>query len=123
MDSETSRHVVSLELVSAAGAEEIGGPDGTEAVAAARSELVVALWTEMKVALYMSSACGAGGDQGGAEEEVEDSANPARHYEADQHPEARTHRSTRSILADVADHEDVERGEKSPGDVKVGSEA
>lgn len=103
--------MVSLQLVAATGAEEVGGPDGSEAVPATRCELIVALRAEVEVTLDMGSASGASGNKRGAEKEVENSTYPAGHYEADQHPEARTHRSSRSILADVANHQDVKRGE------------
>ena len=115
--------MVSLEFVSATSAEEVGGPDSAEAVAAARCELIVALRTEVEVALDMGSAGRASGDQGGTEKEIKDSANPAGHYEADEHPEARAHSPSGSIFTDVADHEDVKGGEKSPRNVEIGAKA
>jgi hypothetical protein len=123
VNAETGRHVVSLELMAATSAEEIGRPDGPEAVSAARRELIVALRAEVEVTLDMGSAGGANGDEGGAEKEIEDSAYPTRHHEADDHPEARAHGSSRGIFTDVAHHQDVKGGEESPRDVEIGTEA
>src|SRR4051794_22156803 len=103
--------------MTAAGAELVGRPDGTEAVSAACGELIVTLRAEVEVALDVGATGGAFGNERGAQEEVEDGADSARHNEADQHPESRAHGATGCVFADVANHEDVERGEKSPSDV------
>lgn len=123
VNTEAGGDVIPFELVTATCAEQVGGSNGAEAVSAAGSELIVALRAEVEVALHMGPACGTCGDEGSAEEEVEYGANSTGHDEADQHPEPGTHRASGSILADVADHQDVERGEKAPGDVEVGAEA
>ena len=119
VNPEPSRHVIVLKFVTATGAELVGGADCTEAVAAACGELVVALRAEVKVTLHVGAACGTSGDKWRAQEEVKDSADSAWHDKTDEHPEARTHGAAGSILADVADHEDIEGCEESPGDVEV----
>jgi len=111
--------VIVLEFMTAAGAELVGGADRSEAIATACGELVVALRAEVKVTLRMGAACGTGGDKRRSKEEVEDGADSAGHNETDEHPKARTHGAAGSILADIADHEDIEGCEEPPGDVEV----
>src|SRR6185437_6271037 len=98
----------------ASGAELIGGAHCTEAVAAACGELVIALRAEVEVALHHGAAGRAAGDQGLAQEEVQHRSNAARHDEADQHPESRAHGTPGRVLADIADHQEVEGGEYAP---------
>ena len=119
VNPEPCRHVILLEFMTAAGAELVGGAYCSEAIAAACSELVVALRAEVKVTLHVGAARGTRGDKRRTKEEVENGTDSAGHDEADEHPKARTHGAARGILADVADHEDVEGGEESPGDVEV----
>lgn len=119
VNSQARRHVVAFQLVTAAGAKLVCGPDRAEAVSATGGELVIALRAEMEVTLDVGAAGGAGGNQWSPQEEVENCADSSRHDETDQHPEARTHGAAGRIFADVADHQNVERGEESPGDVEV----
>ena len=105
------------------GCKLVSGADGAEAVAAVGFELKVALGAEVEVALDVGGARRAAGDDGLAEEEVEDSANSARHDKADDDPEAGAHGAAGGVFADVADHEEVEGGEEAPGEVEVDAEA
>ena len=122
-DTEAGGHVVAAQLMAAAGAKLVSGADGAEAVAAVGFELKVALGAEVEVALDVGGARRAAGDDGLAEEEVEDSANSARHDKADDDPEAGAHGAAGGVFADVADHEEVEGGEEAPGEVEVDAEA
>src|SRR5580658_9264100 len=122
-DAEASRRVIRGQLVAAVGAINVGGADCAEAGAAVCGELKVALGTEVEVALNVRSACGAPRDLRLPQEEVEHSANAGRHDEADEHPEPGAHGAARGIFADVADHQEVERGDDSPGDVEVNAQA
>ena len=110
-------------LVAAVGAINVAGADGAEAGAAVCRELIVALGAEVEVALDMGAAGGTAGNDGLAQEKVKHSANAGRHDEADEHPETRAHGAARRVFADVADHEEVERGDDAPGDVEVDAEA
>jgi hypothetical protein len=107
--AQPRRHVVAGQLMAAAGAELVGGAHGAEAVAAAGRELVVALRAEVEVALHMRGAGRAARNLRLAQQEVKHRADAARHHEADDDPEARTHGAARRVLADVADHQEVER--------------
>ena len=111
--------MVGGKLMAAVGAINVGGADGAEAGAAVCRELIVALGTEVEVALNVGAACRAARDLRLAEKEVEYGANAGRHDEANDHPESRAHGAARGVLADVTDHQEVERSDDSPGDVEV----
>ena len=115
--------MVDGDFVAAAGAVLIRDADGAVAVSAGGGELIAALRAEVEVALDVGAAGVAAGDDGLAEEEVEDSANTAGKNEADQHPETSAHGSAGSVAADVTDHEEVHGGEDAPGEVEVGAQA
>jgi hypothetical protein len=123
MNAETCRHVVAFQFVPATSAELIRRPHRAKAIAATRRELVIALRTKMKITLYMSPACRARRHQRRPQQEIENGADSPRHHEADQHPETRTHRTTRRVLADVSHHQNVKSGEQSPRDVEIRAEA
>src|SRR4051812_18383979 len=108
MNAKPRRHVVAFQFVTAAGAELIRRPHRPEAIAATGRELVIALRAEMKITLYVSPACRTRRHQRRSQQEIENGANSPGHHEADQHPEARAHRTPRRILADVAHHQDIE---------------
>src|SRR4051794_19120589 len=105
--------------MSAARAELIRRANRTETGSAACGELVIALRAEMKIALHERAARGAARYQRLAQQEVEHRAYAARHNEADQHPEARAHGPPRSVLADIPDHQQVQRPEKAPRQVEI----
>jgi len=102
---------------------KIGHADAAIALSATRGNLAGALRAEMKVGLSTRAAGRAAGDDGLAEQEIKHRADSAGHDEADCDPEAQTHSSARSVLADVADHEDVERSQSAPGKREVNAEA
>src|SRR5208337_3234837 len=105
--------------MAAAGTELVRGTHSAEAVAAAGGELVVALRAEVKVALYMRGAGGAPRDHRLAQQEVQHRPDAARHHEANDDPEARTHGPAWRILAHVANHQKVERSQRTPGKIEV----
>ena len=111
--------MIAGQFVAAPGAELVRGAHGAEAVAAVGREMVVALRTEMEVALHMGCAGGAAGNFRLAEQEVEHRPDAAGHDKANDDPEARTHGAAGSILADVADHEEVESNEDAPGQAEI----
>jgi len=115
--------VIAGELVAAAGAELVRGADGAEAVSAVGRELIVALRTEMEIALHMRRAGGAAGNFWLTEQEVKHCADAAGHDEADDDPEARTHGAAGRVFADVADHEEVERDEHTAGEAEIDMKA
>lgn len=65
-------HAVGGEVVAAVDAEEIGGACASMAVAAGGRDLAGALRTEVIVALDACATCGAAGNKGLTQEEVED---------------------------------------------------
>ena len=113
--------MIVFKFVTTSSAELIGSAHRTEAGSAASGELVVALWAEVEITLNVSPAGWASGDRRRAEEEVEDGTDSPWHDEAYEHPKPRTHCPPGSILADVADHKDVKRGEEPPRDVEIGA--
>ena len=115
--------MVAIQFVTATRAELVSSTHRPEAVSAACCELVIALRAEVEVTLHVSPTGGAFGDEGCAKEEVEYGADATGHNETDQHPEARTHGPAGCVLADVANHQDVEGSQESPRDVEVGAKA
>src|SRR5579863_4358614 len=122
-DAEPGGHFVLGQFVAAAGAELVGGAHRTEAVSAACGELIVALGTEVKITLHEGAASRATRDQRLPQQVVEHGPDPAGHHKTDQHPESRTHGAARGVFADVADHEEIQGGEQSPGEIEVDLEA
>src|SRR5271155_106577 len=109
--------------MAAVGAINVGSADSAEAGAAVGSELEVALRAEVKIALNVRAAGRAARDLGLAQEKIQHGADAGGHDEADDHPEPRAHGAARGIFADVADHEEIEGGDYSPGDVEVDAQA
>ena len=119
VDAQAGRRVVALQLMTATRAELIRRPHRAEAVSAACGELVIALRAEVEITLHMSAAGRARRHERSPQKEIKNSADAPRHYKADQHPESRAHRPARRILADISHHQDVERSEKTPGDIEI----
>ena len=120
---QTRRHGIVRKLMAASSAELIRAANCSEAVSAARAELVVTLRAEMKIALHMRCASRAPRNQGRAKQKVENRADAAGHDEADQHPEAGTHCPPWRILAHEAHHQEIKRGHQSPGNIQVDAQA
>src|SRR5271168_3026024 len=102
---------------------EVGHADAAIALSTTRRDLVRALRAEVEVRLGAAAAGGAAGDDGLPEQEIKHRADSSRHDEADRDPEAEAHGAAGSVLGDVADHQDVERGQSSPGEREVDAEA
>lgn len=115
--------MIAGELVTAAGTELIGGADGAEAVSAVGREMVIALRTEVEIALDMGGACRAAGNFRLAEQEVKHRADAAGHDKADGHPKTGAHSAAGSVFADVTDHEKVEGNEDAAGQAEIDMEA
>jgi hypothetical protein len=88
-------------------------------MSATGGKLVIALRTEVEVALHVRRAGRAARDDRLAQQEVEHRADAARHDEAENHPEARTHRPAGSVPADIAHHQEVKRDQQAPGKIEV----
>jgi len=116
---QARRHVILCQFVAATGAVLVSSAHGAEAVAAVCREPIVALRAEVEVALHVRAAGRAAGDVGLAQKEVKHGANACRHNQANEYPEACAHGTAWRILADIPDHEDVERGQQTPGKVEV----
>lgn len=72
----------------------------------------------MVIAVNVRAACGAGGQNRLAQDKIKRRPDSAGDDDAD-HPEARAHAATGSVVADVADDEHGERGQRSPGKQKI----
>ena len=105
--------------MAAVDAEEIGRPGAAIAIAAGGGDLAGALGAEVVIALDACATGRAAGDDGLAEEEIQDGTHAGRHHEADQHPDLGTHMPPGCVVADVPDHQHVQSGERTPGDGEV----
>src|SRR5271154_1984615 len=102
---------------------EVGHADAAIALSTTRRDLVRALRAEVEVRLGAAAAGGAAGDDRLPQQEVKHRADSSRHDEADRDPKAQAHGATRCVLADIADHQDVERRQRAPGEREVDAEA
>jgi len=105
--------------MSAARAELVGDPHRTEAVAAARRQLIRALRAEMKLILNMGAAGSAERGDRQTEQKIEHRPDATWQHEADHHPESRAHRASRRIPADVPDHQKIKSSQQAPREVEV----
>ena len=118
-DVETRRILAGAHFVPATCAELIRSAHAPEAVAATRHELIIALRTEMKIALHMRAAGRARRNLRLAQQEVKHRADAARHHQANHHPEADAHSPPRSVFAHVAQHQAIQRSQQSPGKIEI----
>ena len=115
---QAARRLAGGQVVPAVDAKNVCNARAAIAVSAAGGNLVGALRAIVVIAFYVGSAGGARCRNGLAQQEVEHRSDAARYDDAE-HPQAGAHAATRSVVGDVADHEDVESGEGSPGQVEV----
>ena len=116
---ETRGRVVVGQIVPAVSTVKVGDADAFVANAAVRRDSIGALRTVIDVAVHFGAAARALGQDWLPQEKVQHRADATLQDDTQQNPQPFTHIATRRVLADISDHQHVNRNQSAPGSTEV----
>lgn len=108
------RRIVVGQIMPAVGAVEVGHADAFVAYPAVWRDAIRALRAIVKIAIHFGTAAGALRKYRLAQKKIQHRTDPALQNNAQQNPEPFAHIPAWRVLADIADHQHVDRDQRTP---------